>query len=89
MIRYWVALARFQAVTWWVILTGRGHLPAPGYVERAYNAQADAWRQSAWLMRDRRMSLREQVRTWLARHESLFTFLWYLHLVRNEPPADR
>lgn len=25
-------------------------------------------------------------RRWLASHENLYTFLWYLHLVRNKPP---
>jgi len=32
------------------------------------------------------MRLREWVRVRLARHENLFAALWYLHLVRNEPP---
>jgi hypothetical protein len=37
-----------------------------------------------------RKSLRQRIRTRLARHENLFTFLWYLHLVRNEDPdGDR
>jgi hypothetical protein len=31
---------------------------------------------------------RERVRARLARHEDLFTFLWYLHLVRNERPQE-
>jgi hypothetical protein len=34
------------------------------------------------------MTRRERVRVWLARHENLFTFLWYLHLVKNEPPKE-
>lgn len=32
------------------------------------------------------MNLRERVRVRLARHENLFTAMWYLHLVRNEKP---
>ncbi len=32
------------------------------------------------------MTLRECIRARLARHENLFTALWYLHLVRNEEP---
>ena len=35
------------------------------------------------------MTLRERVRTRLARHENLFALLWYLHLVRNEPPWEQ
>jgi hypothetical protein len=35
------------------------------------------------------MTIRERIRVRLAtRHENLFTFLWYLHLVKNEPPQD-
>lgn len=32
------------------------------------------------------MNIRERVRVRLARHENLFTLLWYLHLVRNVCP---
>lgn len=35
------------------------------------------------------MSVRERVRARIAKHENLFTFLWYLHLVRNEPVQER
>lgn len=34
------------------------------------------------------MRLRHRIRVRLARHENLFTFLWYLHLVRNEDPRE-
>jgi hypothetical protein len=34
------------------------------------------------------MNLRERIRVRLARHENLFTLLWYLRLVRNEAPGD-
>jgi hypothetical protein len=30
--------------------------------------------------------IRLRIRRRLARHENLFTFLWYLHLVKNEDP---
>jgi hypothetical protein len=33
--------------------------------------------------------LRERVRLRLARHENLYTFLWYLHLAKNEDPRAR
>ena len=32
--------------------------------------------------------IRKSVRSWLARHENLYAFLWYLHLVRNERPVN-
>lgn len=32
------------------------------------------------------MNLREHIRVRLAKHENLFTLLWYMHLVRNENP---
>ena len=32
--------------------------------------------------------MRRRYRAWLARHENLFTALWYLHLVRNEDPGQ-
>jgi hypothetical protein len=30
--------------------------------------------------------VRRRIRARLARHENIFTLLWYLHLVRNEDP---
>jgi hypothetical protein len=31
--------------------------------------------------------MRKRIRARLARHENLFTLLWYLHLVKNEDPG--
>ena len=35
------------------------------------------------------MSIRERIRVRIAKHENLFAFMWYLHLVKNEPPQER
>lgn len=47
------------------------------------------WRQVAaaveWRLQ-RHETRRTRIRRWIARHENLFAFLWYLHLVRNEKP---
>ena len=34
------------------------------------------------------MTIRERIRVRLARHESLFTLMWFLHLIKNEEPEE-
>jgi hypothetical protein len=43
MIRYLVALSRYEIILWWQILTGRGNKPAPDRLLKAYNQQGEAW----------------------------------------------
>jgi len=37
------AAARFEVLSWWLILTGRGNDPAPDYPDAAFNAWVSAW----------------------------------------------